>query len=144
MADHSTPLGKFEHQRQRAKVRGIAWELSFEQWWAIWERSGKWALRGRKVGEYVMARHGDAGPYSVANVSIKLASQNNSEAHANGCVPRQKSVPSVWRGQPVRGWTYREGHKNPYQVKYRSKYVGCFATQHEAEAAHAQLMTNEK
>lgn len=51
------------------KKRNIAWEITFEEWYQIWLDSGHWKERGR--GGYVMARHGDKGPYRADNVEIK-------------------------------------------------------------------------
>jgi hypothetical protein len=75
----SAPIRLFQHQRQNAKVRNILWELTFAEWWGIWHESGKWKQRGRGVGKFVMARHGDSGPYAVGNVKIIASEQNNSE-----------------------------------------------------------------
>lgn len=67
----------FNHQRQNAYHRGIAWEFSLWQWWSFWQDSGRWPERGRGQG-YVMCRIGDVGPYSVANVFIAPARENSS------------------------------------------------------------------
>jgi hypothetical protein len=75
-----TPLTRFQAHRQRARRRGIEWCLTFDEWWTIWESSGKWDLRGAKAGHYVMARLGpDIGPYAVNNVKIQLSSENTSD-----------------------------------------------------------------
>lgn len=73
-----TPLGAFNTQRCNAAVRDIGWELTFWQWWTIWQQSGKWGERGRGNG-YVMSRHGDKGPYALGNVAIIPGPQNTSE-----------------------------------------------------------------
>ena len=70
-------VGKFWAQRKQAEVRGVDFEMNFAEWWNVWEKSGKWELRGRGVGQYVMARFGDVGPYRTDNVHIILASQNH-------------------------------------------------------------------
>ncbi len=67
--------------KNNARYRGIAWELSYSQWRMIWARSGHWHKRGTSKGKYVMARYGDIGPYSVANVKIITHSANCSEGH---------------------------------------------------------------
>ena len=64
-----------------AKARGIAFLLTFEEWMTIWNDSGNWHLRGNLKGHYVMARHGDTGPYAVGNVRICTVSENMSEAN---------------------------------------------------------------
>lgn len=74
------------YQRQEccAKSRGIPWEFEFYEWLAVWTESGKWEQRGRRMGQYVMARFGDVGPYSVDNVKIILSSENHREATHGG------------------------------------------------------------
>jgi hypothetical protein len=138
MASYSTPLGKFEQQRRQAKQRGIEWLLSFDEWFKVWQDSGMWLLRGKRAGQYVMARKGDVGPYSTANVYICLASENHSHAHANGRVPIRPRRVVVRRHRPEpRGWTYvARSKRRPYQVMFRDQYVGAFATQQEAEEAY--------
>lgn len=69
----------FVQQRRNAATRGISWELTFGQWWSIWEQSGKWTERGRGADLYVMSRPGDEGPYSVDNVVIKTLRENSRE-----------------------------------------------------------------
>lgn len=133
--DYSTPQGKFAGQRRQAKQRGIEWLLTFDEWFGIWQQSGHWEQRGRKSGEYVMARHGDIGPYSADNVYICLASDNHSHAHANGRIPRRPKAPARNK-RVVRGWTYLNGRRLPYQVMSGARYVGCFATEEEATAAY--------
>ena len=70
---------RYFEQRQNARNRGISFELTFDDWFAIWQQSGKWELRGRGKGTYVMSRIGDAGPYAVNNVYINSQEQNASE-----------------------------------------------------------------
>lgn len=74
-----TPFGKYKQQRENSERRGISFELTFAQWWLIWYRSGKYHLRGRRLGQYCMARKGDRGPYAVGNVEIKKNEENRSE-----------------------------------------------------------------
>ena len=73
-------LEKFQVQRMRAKNRGVGWEMTFPEWWSIWESSGRWEERGIRMGSYVMARTGDVGPYAVWNVRIDTARNNLSES----------------------------------------------------------------
>lgn len=74
-----TPIGAYHQQKSGAvNHRGIKFELTFWQWWAIWQASGHWDERGRGQG-YVMCRKGDIGPYAVGNVYIDTAAHNSSE-----------------------------------------------------------------
>lgn len=65
-----TPRGKYKIQKRRAKLRGVPWELTFEQWALIWVTSGKWTERGTRKDGYVMARFKDKGAYAIGNVEI--------------------------------------------------------------------------
>lgn len=76
-----TPIGAFRTQQHNADARGVEWKLKLWEWWQIWQDSGRWEQRGRGSG-YVMARHGDEGPYAVGNVFICHATENNSNTKA--------------------------------------------------------------
>ena len=71
---------RYTQQRCAARKRNIEWLFTFELWWKMWNESGHWLQRGRKKGQYCMARKGDIGPYSVDNVDIVVVSINASEA----------------------------------------------------------------
>ena len=62
--------------KRNAKKRNIDFFLTFDEWLDIWNKSGKLHLRGRKKGQYCMARIGDVGPYMVGNVYIELSDIN--------------------------------------------------------------------
>lgn len=72
----------YNSQMGNAKKRKIEWRMSFPEWCEIWKKSGFLEHRGRGAGKYVMARCGDAGPYSVGNVYITTNSQNISDGYA--------------------------------------------------------------
>lgn len=73
---------KFSQQRNSARLRGIAWEITFPEWVKVWAESGKLEQRGITADSYAMARFGDAGPYAVWNVSIITAAENARDAQA--------------------------------------------------------------
>lgn len=75
-----TPKGMFSVQKRKAKQRGIIWELSFGEWWDVWEKSNKWNDRG--IDGYVMCRYGDTGPYSLENVRIDTFKNNSFENYS--------------------------------------------------------------
>jgi uncharacterized protein (DUF433 family) len=75
---YQTPLRAFINQKNNAKQRNIPWELTFWQWWTIWQESGKWAERGRAKDAYVMSRFRDAGNYAVGNIYIGTLAENSS------------------------------------------------------------------
>lgn len=78
-AYQQSPKGKYSAQKGSAKSRGIGWGFTFETWWEMWEKSGKWEERGTK---YYMCRNGDEGPYAPYNVVINTISENAKEAWA--------------------------------------------------------------
>lgn len=71
-----TPLRRYQQQRDNARARGIAFKLTFDQWWSIWTKSKRWSRRGKRLGQYVMGRNGDVGAYEVGNVRIMSVSKN--------------------------------------------------------------------
>lgn len=75
----NTPRGKWAAQKAQAKSRGHQFFLSFEEWLQIWTDSGCYGLRGKKLGQFCMARKGDKGPYIVGNVDIVEISVNLSQ-----------------------------------------------------------------
>lgn len=69
---------RYHSQKRSAKRRGIAFQLTFDEWLAIWRASGHLAERGRTRGLYVMSRIADIGGYKVGNVMI-LSKERNSQ-----------------------------------------------------------------
>lgn len=92
---YKQPNHRYNCQKGKAKARGISWEISFEDWWNIWEASGHWNERGQ-VG-YQMCRYGDEGPYHKDNVYIATRTQNSLDAWKNGKtkLPRRKDKISI-------------------------------------------------
>jgi hypothetical protein len=72
---------RYTQQLCQARKRNVEWLFTFETWWKMWQDSGKWEQRGRKQGQYCMARKGDVGPYSVDNVEIITHIQNSIDAN---------------------------------------------------------------
>jgi hypothetical protein len=75
-------MAKIKYQRHKAhsKERNVTFLITFEEWCYVWEQSGKWELRGRGAGKYVMSRYGDVGPYAIDNVFIQLNEDNARQA----------------------------------------------------------------
>lgn len=86
----STPYRKWQAHKYRALNRGIEFNLSFEDWYNIWEQSGKWEQRGRGAGCYVMCRYNDIGPYALGNVYIDTQENN---LYKNGNARCKKQTP---------------------------------------------------
>jgi hypothetical protein len=89
-------IGYRDH-RNSARQRQIRFALTFEQWLSIWSASGKFNLRGRKSGCFVMARFNDQGDYEIGNVEIVSHEANSSAPHF-GRTPDHQQTPS-WRAQ---------------------------------------------
>lgn len=80
----NTPLYKYNYQKRHAASRGLTFNLTFEEWWSIWETSGKYSERGKKPHQYCMSRHKDSGGYDVGNVYISQVSANLIDQMLNG------------------------------------------------------------
>lgn len=115
------PLRLYERQRQSAKNRGIEWDMSFGEWWNIWQESGKWGLRGRGKG-YCMARFGDSGPYKADNVEIITTSQNFKDSYLTK--PWESRFPVVARDSKTKVRFYWIPRTGVWQVAFRKKYMG--------------------
>src|ERR1700741_3125325 len=74
----ATPRNKYAQARCNAKARGVTFEMTFDEWFTIWQQSGHWEERGCRKGQYVKTRHKDKGPYAVGNVAIVTTTENNS------------------------------------------------------------------
>ena len=80
----------FDGHRRGAKRRGIGFDFSFEEWVKWWEYNigPDWpSLRGKKRGQYCMARKGDKGSYEINNVECKLVEENCNDRAKNGTAP---------------------------------------------------------
>jgi hypothetical protein len=128
----------YTKQRHNAGRRGIEWAINFVEWAAAWRESGHWLKRGKRSGCYCMARHGDAGPYRIGNVSIQPMEINCRDALSIARPHIDLSAVAKLRRGTGKGWFFMARQpKHPYQVYVGSTYVGCFSTQAEAEAAYA-------
>ena len=74
--------------RSLAKGRGIPFLMTFEQWLQIWESSDHLHERGRRRGQYVMARYGDRGAYEVGR--IITVEKNGAEMEHPGREPSRQ------------------------------------------------------
>lgn len=57
--------GRYTRHKANAKRRGVPFDISYEDWAALWLRSTYYGLPG-----FAMCRYGDEGPYAVGNVYI--------------------------------------------------------------------------
>ena len=65
--------GHYAKQKEKAKVRGVEWKITFEEWNRFW--GDFYHLRG-KAGLW-MCRLNDEGPYSLDNCYIGTPMMNN-------------------------------------------------------------------
>lgn len=72
----TSPIGRYTHHRLGAKSRGIGFNLTFDEWFTLWQPY--WNL-GDGV-RYCMCRTKDLGPYELGNVRIDTQANNNLEA----------------------------------------------------------------
>jgi len=72
---------KYNQQKNQAKIRGVEFNISFEDWMKVWLDSGHWNQRGKTRGSYNMSRINDTGPYQYDNVFIQSHEQNASDGH---------------------------------------------------------------
>ncbi len=89
-----TPKQKYELHRRGAIKRGIAFKLTFEEWWGLWEPH--WEKRGVGGQDLCMCRTRDEGAYELGNVRIATKKENAQEAAVARLVRRAS-----------RGRTYR-------------------------------------
>lgn len=68
---------KYRSHKYNAERRGIQFLFTFDEWFNMWQDSGKWEERGHGANKYCMARHNDTGPYSIDNVLIQTNKENN-------------------------------------------------------------------
>lgn len=85
----------FTQQKSNAKRRGISFRLTYDQWLAVWQRSGKLNQRGRNSGQYCMSRPNDRGVYEIGNVLIIMVNANHSDV-----VPYRRTA--KWRQAQAR------------------------------------------
>jgi hypothetical protein len=105
-------VNAFMTQKENARRRGIEFLFTFEEWWEIWESSGRWEQRGRKSGNYVMARFRDRGAYRVGNVEIVTVEQNIAQYKISPATRRKLSEARIGNTN-ARGKTWPADAKEP-------------------------------
>jgi hypothetical protein len=148
----TSPKRRFWQQRQQARGRNIEWKLTFEEWWAIWQQSGKWEYRGCKKGQYCMSRKGDIGPYATDNVFIQLHSNNISDANKGKSTgPISEKRLSTIRPGGLRPNLTKEqvdeiindfNNTKPFPYGTKMKWLNKKATQYNITVSLADKITN--
>lgn len=82
----------FKAQKASAAGRGIAFSLTFEDWWALW--APHWHRRGTGRDDMQMCRTRDEGGYELGNVRIATQRENAAE---HGVMMRVKRAPMAFR-----------------------------------------------
>lgn len=121
----------YEQQRQSSSIRGIGWHLTFADWYAVWQASGKLHLRGRGKGKYCMSRIKDGGAYELGNVHIQLCTVNSQEAVEK------------WAGKkkPIKGiYCMYPGREMAWLAKYGNTRLGYFSSAEAAADARHKYM----
>lgn len=97
----------YNSHRGNARLRNVEFLITFEEWWAIWDASGKWEQRGARRGGYVMGRFGDEGPYAPGNVKIHTHAENNAERNraSRGKPPSAAKLAAMAAARAVR-WAH--------------------------------------
>jgi hypothetical protein len=114
---------RYTQQLCQARKRKIDWLFTFESWWKMWEESGKWKERGRKAGQYCMARKGDIGPYSVDNVEIVTIEKNSSDGNKGKSGPwkGKKLPPAMVEAMRIRATGIRHSDETKKKISEASK-----------------------
>lgn len=71
---------RYLEQRAQARMRKLPFTLTLQQWWEVWQSSGKWEQRGRRKDQYCMSRINDCGGYELGNVFIQSHADNVKDA----------------------------------------------------------------
>lgn len=98
------PYLAYQRQKANAGKRGIPWEFTLADWWSVWEKSGKWELRGIGAGRFVMGRKGDVGPYAKDNVEIITHEQNSKDCRAKYFKPKTPEERRAEHAAYARAW----------------------------------------
>jgi len=95
---------KFDCQKTHAKIRGIDFNFTFEQWVTWW--GDDISQRGCRKGQLVMARLNDIGPYSPDNVIKQECGINTAEMRkrVRGNGSNRKGIGGGWN----RGMKFKE------------------------------------
>lgn len=72
---------RWQVHRTNARMRGIEFKLTFEEWFCWWMDTGHYMERGNKRGQYVMGRIGDKGAYELGNIVCIQAQENSTAPH---------------------------------------------------------------
>lgn len=72
-----TPREAYQDQKWNARRRGLAFMLTFDEWWELWREH--FDARGVCAGQMQMCRTRDTGGYTVGNVRVDTMEANQAE-----------------------------------------------------------------
>jgi hypothetical protein len=103
---------RYNQQKSNAKMRGVEFLFTFEEWKDWWIATGKWEQRGKLKGQYVMCRYGDIGYYSLDNVFCGTTQENVRDGNLGKemTISTRNKISAFNKGQP-HPWS--AGDKNP-------------------------------
>ncbi|AMM23176.1 hypothetical protein [Variovorax sp. PAMC 28711] len=108
MIDPKSPEGRYKQHKAGAAARGLAFTLSYAQWWELWEPH--WEKRGRGSREMCMCRLHDEGGYTPGNVRIATNRENKHEQAMEAKVrhtPRRYSSQREYRQAPAQAMAWQ-------------------------------------
>jgi hypothetical protein len=112
-----SPKQAYALHRSQAAGRGVEFDLTFDEWWEIWEP--RWHLRGVRADQMQMCRTRDQGGYTPGNVRIDTQRANAVERGVSVRVKRAASafLPKTGgrQDQPASEWCWRADVFKPYE-----------------------------
>jgi hypothetical protein len=121
-SNKSHPLFKYRvHKRNALRGSAAGFNMTFPEWWKVWQDSGKWELRGRGKG-YCMGRFGDTGPYEVGNVYITTIGKNFSDSYITK--PWETRFPKIAKEFKTKVRFFWIKRQNAWQVSFQRKHIG--------------------
>lgn len=94
--ERSSARARFAQHKARARARGIEFEFTFDEWWAIWEP--RFFERGPRKGQLGMCRTRDQGAYRSGNVRLDTPKGNAGDRVLMRRHPWHAADPQVSRG----------------------------------------------
>lgn len=132
---HGCKAAGYFSQMRFAEMRQIEWRITFPQWCAAWEVSGKFPQRGRGSASYCMSRIGDRGAYAADNVRIVTNRKNIQDGYDNRRLPGLGVTLKKWRALELRrrGMSYDEIGKDLGAKKQTCSTWACDARRWQRE-----------
>lgn len=94
------PTRIFTSFRNNVRRTGIRFELTFPQWWRLWQESGRWDERGRGFG-YWMARWDSDQPWRLDNIRIVSGSERARDSYIQRPAAERMRKAAITKSQGV-------------------------------------------